>query len=136
MHVEMLQDMFWKMKNSITRVETTQRQNRSHVIPMDRTHTLKGHLKYFLCLGKIWGNQWGEGEKAEEGGLDHNRGRQWETASLILLLRWAACANACGINRGWWPFCFSVTHNLPRFDARIRPYFHVKTCGLSASIYC
>ena len=36
------------------------------------------------------------------------RGRQWETASLILCLHWAACANACGTNRGWRPFCFSI----------------------------
>ena len=35
--------------------------------------------------------------------------RQWETASLILCLYWSACANACGLNRGWRPFCFSVT---------------------------
>ena len=39
---------------------------------------------------------------------DAYRDRQWETASLILCLRWAACANACGTNRGWRPFCFSV----------------------------
>ena len=25
-----------------------------------------------------------------------------------LCLRWAACANACGTNRGWRRFCFSV----------------------------
>ena len=36
--------------------------------------------------------------------------QQWETASLILCLHWAACANACGTNRGWQPFCFSVAH--------------------------
>ena len=27
-------------------------QNQSQVIPMERTHTLKSHLKYFLCLRK------------------------------------------------------------------------------------
>ena len=32
--------------------------------------------------------------------LPLNRGRQWETASLILCLCWAACANACGIEVG------------------------------------
>ena len=42
------------------------------------------------------------------GVLHNNHGRQWETPSLILCLHWAACANACGTNQGWWPFCFSV----------------------------
>ena len=51
-HVEMLPEMFWKMKNLITRVKTTQFENQSQVIPMERTHTLKSHLKYFLCLRK------------------------------------------------------------------------------------
>ena len=49
MHVEMLQEMFWKMKNLITRVEMTQLQNQSQVIPMERTHTLNSHLKYFCA---------------------------------------------------------------------------------------
>ena len=40
---------FWKMKNFITRVKTTQLQNQSQVIPMERTHTLKSHLKYFCA---------------------------------------------------------------------------------------
>ena len=31
------------------------------------------------------------------------RGQQWETAKLFLCLRWAACANVCGTNRGWRP---------------------------------
>ena len=51
-HVEMQPEMFWKMKNLITCVKTTQLQNQSQVIPMERTHTLKSHLKYFLCLMK------------------------------------------------------------------------------------
>ena len=50
--LEMLPEMFWKMKNLITHVKTTQFQNQSQVIPMERTHTLKSHLKYFLCLRK------------------------------------------------------------------------------------
>ena len=44
-----------------------------------------------------------------------------------LCLHWASCANACGTNGGWRPFCFSVAQNLPRFDARVWPHFHVKT---------
>ena len=36
----------------ITRVKTTQFQNQSQVIKMERTHTLKSHLKYVLCLMK------------------------------------------------------------------------------------
>ena len=48
-HVEMLPDMFWKMKNLITRVEMTQLQNQSQVIPMERTHTCNSHLKYFCA---------------------------------------------------------------------------------------
>ena len=32
--------------------DDTQLQNQSKVIPMERTHTLKSHLKYFLCLRK------------------------------------------------------------------------------------
>ena len=55
-------------------------------------------------------------------------GRQWETASLILCLRWVACANACGTNRGWLFLCRA---NLPRFDARIGPHFH--TSSLSST---
>jgi len=51
-HVEMLPQMFWKMKNLITRVKTTQLENQNQVIPTERTHTLKSHLKYFLCLRK------------------------------------------------------------------------------------
>ena len=47
-HVEMLPEMFWKVKNVITRVNTTQLQKQSQVIPMDRKHTLKRRLKYFL----------------------------------------------------------------------------------------
>ena len=37
-----------------------------------------------------------------------SRSTQWATASLIMCLHSAACANACGTNRGWQPFCFSV----------------------------
>ena len=57
MHAKMLPGMFWKMKNFITRVKTTQLQNHSQVIPMERTHTLKSHLKYFLCLRKTSNTQ-------------------------------------------------------------------------------
>ena len=37
-----------KMKNLIIRVKTTQLQNQSQVIPMERTHTMKSNLNYFL----------------------------------------------------------------------------------------
>ena len=37
-HVKMLPEMFWKMKNKITCVKTTQLQNQSQLIPMERTH--------------------------------------------------------------------------------------------------
>ena len=38
----------------------------------------------------------------------NNCRRQCDTANLIWCLRWAACANACGTNQGWRPFCFFV----------------------------
>ena len=48
-HVEMLPEMFWNMKYLITRVKTTQLQNQSQVILMERTHALESHLKYFCA---------------------------------------------------------------------------------------
>ena len=54
-----------------------------------------------------------------------DNGRPQVPASLILCLRWAACANACGTNRGWRPFCRLCRAD--RFDVRIWPHFHVKT---------
>ena len=36
--MEMLPEMEWKMKNVITRVKTTQLQNQSPMIPMEREH--------------------------------------------------------------------------------------------------
>ena len=37
-----------------------------------------------------------------------NCSQKWETASLILCLHWAVCANAYGTNQGWRQFCFTV----------------------------
>ena len=45
-------DVLEDKESVITRVKTTKLQNQSQVIPMERTHTLKSHLKYFLCLRK------------------------------------------------------------------------------------
>ena len=39
-------------KADLTCVKTNQLQSQSQVIPMERTHTLKSHLKYFLYLRK------------------------------------------------------------------------------------
>ena len=62
------------------------------------------------------------------------RSVQWETTSLILCLHWADCANACRTNRGWQPFCFSVTQNLPRFDARIWPHFGLNLASHTSAL--
>ena len=69
-------------------------------------------------------------ESVTEGDVRWDKGKGTSlllTTSLILCLCWASCANACGTNRGWWPFCFSAVQNLLHFDARIWLHFHVKT---------
>ena len=72
----MLPEMFWKMKNLITRVEMTQLQNQSQVIPMERTHTLNSHLKYFCTWGRHPTRKLGMREPMREGsrggGVDLN----------------------------------------------------------------
>ena len=42
-------------------------------------------------------------------------GQQWETASLILCLRWLPVQMHAEQIRGWRPFCFSVLQILPPF---------------------
>ena len=48
---------FTRRVASHARGKTTQFQNPSHLIPMERTHTSKSHLKYFLCLRKTSNTQ-------------------------------------------------------------------------------
>ena len=55
------------------------------------------------------------------------RGRQWETVSLILCLRWDACENACAGNKSRLvAILFLCRAKLPLFHARIWPHFNVK----------
>ena len=45
-----------------------------------------------------------------------------QTAGLVfecVTCFFRACANACGTNRGWRPFCFSVAQNLRQALASI-----------------
>ena len=59
-----------------------------------------------------------------------NCGRQWEIASLICVcVGLPVQMRAEQIEVG--AHFFSLSANLPPFDARIWPHFHVKTCGLS-----
>ena len=93
--------------------------------PSFQNQTLRSHSKQFSpCFQNFMINRENRIKIGRAGGNTSNRegwnlcllktiaiyyrGRQWETTSLILCLRWAACANACRTNRGWRPFCFSV----------------------------
>ena len=61
--------------------------------------------------------------------LVYYRGRQWETASLIFVFT-LGCLWKCKRNKSKLAaILFLCRANLPRFDTRIWPHFHVKTCG-------
>ena len=50
---------------------------------------------YIIQIGVCGGGRGGVDWHKTDSCLKTSRGRQWETAGLILCLRWAACANTC-----------------------------------------